>query len=865
MKKTVLGILAHVDAGKTTLSEALLTCAGALRKAGRVDHGDAFLDTDALERARGITIFSKQARFATKQLSVTLIDTPGHTDFSAEMERALLILDCAILVINGNEGIQPHTETLWRLLRQKKIPTFLFVNKTDLPGFDRKKRLDELHHTFGSGCVDFLCGSREAFFESCAACDETLLERYLETDALTDEEISAAIAKGSIFPCYFGSALHQTGIDELLNGLEKYVPLPCYGEEFAAQVYKISRDAQQNRLTYLKITGGTLPVRTSVTYAESRNSSETVTEKVNQIRLYSGAKFESVQEAAAGDVCAVLGLSKTWPGQGLGAEPSAFSPTMEPVMSYRVLPPEDCDPRVLLPKLLLLEEESPQLHIIWDDALREIRAQLMGDVDIEVFCHQVSERFGIDVTVDAGQILYRETIAAPVEGVGHYEPLRHYAEVHLLLKPLERGSGIQVLSNCPEEVLDRAWQRTVLSQLEEKVHRGVLTGSPLTDVRITLIAGRAHLKHSEPADFRQAAYRAVRQGLMKAQNILLEPFSAFRLAVPFEQTGRAITDLHAMGAVFSQPEDHEGKMLLRGRAPLAAMRTYALEIASYTHGQGRLSCEPDGFEPCKNQADVVKAIGYDPRRDLENTPDSVFFSHGAGTVIEWDHVEELMHLQSAFSTPPQQEPRRLRTGPLSLDDRELQAIFLREFGPPRSAWQPPKADKSNSLPAVPEPPRRETLIVDGYNVLFAWEELRSLAQEDLDAARRRLLDILANYSAYLHRETAVIFDAYRVSGHREENSDYHGLHVFYTKQGETADLYIERLAGEIGKNDTVRVVTSDSLIQLSALRSGVLRMSSRELHDDVLRVEELIAERLDTLRQTNRTKGASRLTFPGKS
>ncbi len=849
MKKLVIGILAHVDAGKTTLSEALLVRSGVLRTAGRVDHGNAFLDTDALERTRGITIFSKQAIFSTKALSATLIDTPGHTDFSAEMERALRVLDCAILLVSAADGIQAHTETLWHLLRRSKIPTFLFINKTDLPGFDETQRMEEVRRAFGERCVDFTnANTPKTRAEAAAACDELLLERYLETDFLSDEELQKAVAQERLFPCYFGSALRMTGIDELLRGLEDYAPSPVFDEDFSARAYRVSYDSQGNRMTYLKITGGTLAVRDPVTYFPHPNSEESVTEKVTQLRLYSGAKYEAVPAVQAGDVCAVLGLGSTYPGQGLGKKAKAFSPLLEPVMSYRILPPEDCDPRVLLQKLRRLEEENPQLHLCWDDALREIRAQFMGEIEIEIFRRRVEELTGVCVTVDTGRILYRETIAAPVEGVGHYEPLRHYAEVHLLLEPLPRGSGLESASFCSEDVLSRNWQRLVRTHLEERTHRGVLTGSPITDLRITLTAGRAHPKHTEGGDFRQATYRAVRQALMKAQSILLEPVEAFRLEVPFEQTGRAITDLHAMGASFSQPEESNGKMLLRGRAPLSALRAYAQEVTAYTHGKGRLFCEPDGYEPCQNAKHVIDEIGYDPLRDPEHTPDSVFCSHGAGTVIPWNQVEQYMHLEGHSISEKETTGREfsLRSGPLSLDDRELQAIFAREFAPPRTAWTPSSTIKPLNFTPTP-PPRKQFLIVDGYNVVFTWEELRTLARDDLDAARKRLLDLLVSYSSYRRCNTAVIFDAYRVSGHKGVSSEYHGIHVLYTREGETGDLYIERLVGEIGKNDSVRVVTSDSLIQLSALRSGVLRMSARELYEDVISVQEQIHEKIREL------------------
>ncbi|MBR6735246.1 MAG: TetM/TetW/TetO/TetS family tetracycline resistance ribosomal protection protein [Oscillospiraceae bacterium] len=862
MKKIVLGILAHVDAGKTTLSEALLHTCGAIRTVGRVDHGNAFLDTDSLERARGITIFSKQALFSTDKLDVTLMDTPGHSDFSAEMERALQVLDCAILVISNTDGVQAHTETLWRLLRQKHIPTFIFINKTDLPGLSRDEHMVSIKKTFGDGCVDFSdAASHEERAEAASLCDERLLDSYLEKSSLTEKELAYAVRDERLFPCYFGSALKLSGVTELIKGLELYAPEPVYSSEFGAKVCKIARDAQGNRMTYLKITGGSLKVRDSVTYHGTNPSDEPITEKISQIRLYSGAKYEAVNEAFPGSIYAVLGLSATWPGQGIGAEEASSSPIMEPVVSYRVVCPDDCDPRVLLPKLKILEEESPHLHVSWNEELREIRVRLMGEVETEVFCHRVDERFGVSVSVDSGRILYRETIEAPVEGVGHFEPLRHYAEVHLMLEPADPGSGLIFRTSCSEDILDKNWQRLILTHLEEKQHRGVLTGSPITDMKITLIAGRSHAKHTEGGDFRQATYRAVRQGLMKAKSVLLEPINAFKLEVPFEQVGRAITDLHAMGAEFSSPEEENGRMVLTGRAPLSSMQGYTLEVASYTHGLGRLFCEPDGYAPCKNAESVIAEFNYEPERDLENTPDSVFCSHGAGVTVKWDKVEELMHLEAASVGNNRKDEYHVRRETLSLDDKVMKEIIAREFGSSRSEWRPPVIPKPRQELINSQAPRKNVLIVDAYNVIFAWDELRNLASSDLDAARERLLDILSSYCGYQKCEAVIVFDAYKVTGNEGKRYDERGLHVVYTREGETGDLYIERMVGEIGKNDRVRVVTSDGLIQLSAIRSGVLRVSAREFESDVRAVQELIAEEMETLeRKTLRNRPLDKLT-----
>ena len=803
MKQLVLGILAHVDAGKTTLSEALLYRTGAIRDLGRVDHKNAHLDTHVLERARGITIFSRQARLTLGDTAVTLLDTPGHVDFSAEMERTLQVLDYAVLVISGTDGVQAHTETLWQLLRRYRVPVFVFVTKMDLPGADRAALMSDLRAHLSGACVDFTDPDPEQI----ALCDEAALEQYLDTGALPEETVRALIRGRKLFPCLFGSGLKLTGVDTFLAALARYATPPVYPAEFGARVFKIMRDAQGNRLTCLKVTGGQLRVRAPLTYFP-RGADTPVQEKVNAIRLYSGEKFESAETVPAGGVCAVQGLTQTYPGQGLGSAAASMPPSLEPVLTYRIGLPADVDARAFLPRLRQLEEEDPQLHIVWDEALREIHVQLMGTVQIEVLKSLIRERFDVDVQVDSGRILYQETIAAPVEGVGHFEPL-------------------------------------ILTHLAEKCHRGVLTGAPLTDVKITLLAGRAHVKHTEGGDFRQATWRAVRQGLMQAESVLLEPYYAFRIEVPAEQIGRAISDVRLMSGTFSSPETHGDMAVLTGRAPVATMRDYPAEVAAYTRGRGRISCSVAGYDTCHNAQEVISALGYDPTRDLDNTPDSVFCAHGAGTVIPWDRVRDYMHLDTGFgkaeAAPP--APRMFRRR-FDLDGRELEQILQREFGPIRRAQY--AAPVRNAAPGADETeraelfhPRRERVIVDGYNVIFAWDELRALADSGhIDAARERLMDALSNYAAFTHREVVVVFDGYRVPGGQGEKFDRSGLHVVFTRQGETADAYMEKLTDEIGKNESVRVVTSDALIQLTALRAGVLRMSAREFRQELAQVAQ---------------------------
>ncbi len=845
IKKLTAGILAHVDAGKTTLSEALLYAAGMLRKLGRVDHRDTFLDTHALERDRGITIFSKQARLKTDALELTLLDTPGHADLSGETERAIAAMDIAILVISGTDGVQAHTETLWSLLLRARVPTFLFVTKMDAAKLSRDELLADMRSCFGEGCLELPAADEEAL----AVLDEEALEAYMETDHVSDDEIVRLIDHRKLFPVCFGSGLRLDGVDDFLSLLTRYAPEPIRPGFFGARIYKIGRDSQAGRLTYMKLTGGTLSVRDTLRYRGANGM--LLEEKVAQIRLYSGAKYETVQTASAGDVVAVTGLTETRPGQGLGAEPDGDTPLLTPALGYRIDLPLGVDARTVLPRLRQLEEEEPLLHIVWQPNLGEIQAQLMGPLQTEVLVSLIRERFGLEVTVGAGRILYRETIAAPVEGVGHFEPLRHYAEVHLLLEPGEPGSGLRFTSSLSEDDLDLNWQRLILTHLAEKEHLGVLTGSPLTDVKITLIAGRAHLKHTEGGDFRQATYRAVRQGLMQAESILLEPYYRFRLEVPLSDVGRAISDIQAMGGVHDAPEEAGGRMVLTGSAPVSAMGSYMTEMAAYTRGRGRFSCRVEGYRPCRNAEAVIAERAYDPEADLENTPDSVFCAHGAGFVVKWKDVREYMHLDTGFgkAAPASEEPVKVRRKNLDIDEKELQAILEREFGPVRQTLPVPPKVVAAAAATPPTPKVPERLIVDGYNVIFAWDELKELAQGSLDAARSKLIEMLINYQSYTASEVVLVFDAYRVPGGEGEKSTEGAVHVVYTKENETADMYIERLADEIGRNEAVRVVTSDSLVRLGALRSGVLRTSSMEFKGEVDKVMEKIAE---AIRRSNR-------------
>ena len=845
MRNLVLGVLAHVDAGKTTLSEALLYTSGAIRTLGRVDHRDAHLDTDIIERERGITIFSKQARFTLPDgTAVTLLDTPGHVDFSTEMERTLQVLDAAVLVISGTDGVQAHTETLWRLLKRYRVPTMLFVTKMDLALRSREDIMRKLQRLDGA-CVDF--SDEENRMEQAAMLDEGALEAYLSDGTLHDNRVRGLIASRTLFPVWFGSGLKLTGVEAFLHDLTRFAPQPEYTDDFGAQVFQILHDAQGTRLTCLKVTGGELRVRGGVTYTP-KGADESVTEKATALRLYSGAKFEQTDCVSAGGVVAVQGLTATYPGQSIGAAAETMQPVLEPVMAYRIVPPAGTDAQRLFFKLRELEEEDPLLHLVWDEDAREIRVQLMGAVQIEVLQRRILDRYDADVRIDSGRILYQETVAESVEGVGHFEPLRHYAEVHLAIEPAARGSGITLTSACSEDMLDRSWQRLILTHLAEKTHRGVLTGAPLTDVKITLLAGRAHPKHTEGGDFREATYRAVRQGLMRAKSLLLEPQYSFRLTVPAEQIGRAINDIRQMGGTFSGPEPDGEDSVLTGRVRVAAMQNYASELAVYTRGRGRLALTVDGYDVCKDADRVIAEIGYDPERDTANPASSVFCSHGAGTVIPWDQVREYMHLDTGYlrESAPEAQPRIFRRN-FDLDDRELEEILQREFGPIRRRQYTAPVVNSAEDPAELFQPKKQRLIVDGYNVIFAWDELKGLTREDLSQARERLMDTLSNYAGFTKAELVLVFDGYRVKGSAGERFDYHNIHVAYTKENETADAYIEWLANEIGKNESVRVVTSDSLIRLSALRSGVLRTSAMEFHAEVEGVNARIEQAIQDL------------------
>ena len=860
MEKLAVGILAHVDAGKTTLSEGLLYACGKLKKLGRVDHGDAFLDTDPMEKERGITIFSKQAVLPLETVELTLLDTPGHVDFSAEMERTLSVLDCAILVVSGSDGVQGHTHTLWRLLERYQVPTFLFINKMDLPGADRGTLLAQLRDQLDEGCAHFL--DKPALYEQAALCDEGLLEDYLETGEVPDAALTALIARRKLFPCWFGSALRLEGVADFLQGLEQYAPRPVYPAHFGARIFKISRDEQGARLAWMKITGGSLKVKTLLEGPGWQD-------KADQLRVYSGRKFQLAEEAPAGSVVAVTGLSAAAAGQGLGFEGEGTPPALTPVLTYRVELPQGQDPVTALQKLRQLEEEDPQLHLVWNERLQEIHAQLMGEVQLEILQRLIRERFDLKVSFGQGGIVYRETIAAPVIGVGHYEPLRHYAEVHLLIEPGERGSGVELTTACPEDVLDRSWQRLILTHLAERAHPGVLTGSPLTDVKFTLLAGRAHLKHTEGGDFRQATYRAVRQGLMEAENILLEPWYAFRLEVPAPQVGRAMSDIQRMGGDCDPPETAGETTVLTGAAPVAGLRDYGREVAAYTRGMGRLSCSLKGYFPCHDQQAVVETMGYDPERDVDNPTGSVFCAHGAGYNVKWDQVPAMAHVSSGLSleeeeasedTAPRPRQAMDYAGTLA-QDKELQSIFERTYGPvkQRSFQPPPKprrpvsgeTDEKRSIP--PRPTGPEYLLVDGYNIIFAWDELKTIARENLDAARKALCDILCNYQGYRKCRVILVFDAYKVKGGQGSVEKYHNIRLVYTKEAETADAYIERATYEIGKHHRVRVATSDGPEQLIILGHGALRLSASAFRAEVEEVQGRIA---DVLEQNNRAAGA---------
>lgn len=885
-KQITMGILAHVDAGKTTLSEGILYTCKAIRKLGRVDHQDAFLDTNTLERNRGITIFSKQAECTLGEFGMTFLDTPGHVDFSAEMERTLQVLDYAILVISGADGVQGHTETLWRLLSRYQIPVFLFINKMDQPGTDREALLAEVKEKLDANCVEFSADQTdEEWKEQVAVCDEQVMEAYLEGEEISREQIRQMIRERKLFPCYFGSALKMTGVEEFLDDLKLRIRETSYPETFGAKIYKITRDNQGERLTHMKITGGTLKVKSVLSNGRPGETGEGIwQEKVNQIRIYSGEKYTMVSEVKAGTVCAVTGLTATYPGQGLGSEQASDMPVLEPVLSYRIGLPTEVNVHQALLQLRQLEEEEPLLHIVWNETLGEIYAQVMGEVQIEILKSLIKERFGMAVTFDEGNIVYKETILEPVEGVGHFEPLRHYAEVHLLLEPGETGSGLTFTTDCSEDVLDRNWQRLILTHLEEREHKGVLIGAPITDMKITLLTGRAHIKHTEGGDFRQATYRAVRQGLRKAKSQLLEPYYEFRLEVPSEQVGRSMTDIQKMLGEFDPPKTEGEMTVLTGSAPVVTMRDYQKEVISYTSGRGRLSCTLKGYYPCHNQEEVVEAVGYDPEADLENPTGSVFCAHGAGFVVNWDQVEEYMHVESGWNAPAGQETKpekpvtaknwKEENEKYLATEKELEEIFERTYGPIRKlgeeppvgrsvkGWKKSRRDplegygKSTSDYKQKKTPdgEKEYLLVDGYNIIFAWEDLKELAAVNIDGAREKLMDILCNYQGFKKSTLILVFDAYKVKGNPGSVETYHNIHVVYTKEAETADQYIEKTVHEIGRKYRVTVATSDQLEQVIILGQGGQRMSARELLEDVIEVSHQI-------RETARQKSSSEKNY----
>ena len=824
-----VGLIAHVDAGKTTLSEAMLYLSGAKRTFGRVDHADAALDTDPLERARGITIFSKQARLSWKEQSMVLVDTPGHADLTAETERTLQVLDCAVLVISGTDGIQSHTLTLWHLLERYGVPVLLFVNKTDLPGFDREQVLAELRRRLSPGCVPMDLPPA-ALEEAAALCDDSLLEQFLAGSPVTDGNLRGLFAARKLYPVCFGSALRLTGVEPMLDTLTRLAPEKSAGADFGALVYKISRDAQGTRLTWLRVTGGSLRVRMPISYANAQG--EILSEKPQQLRLYSGEKFTAVEEVSTGNLAAVTGLTATWAGQALGAQAPVLPPLTEPVMTYRVALPAGMEVAAALPKLRLLEEEEPLLHLVPEGD--KLHVQIMGRVQQEVFVSLARDRLGLEVQLADRRIFYKETIRNQVEGVGHFEPLRHYAEVHLLLEPLPRGRGLEFDTVCPTDVLDGNYQSLILTHLREKVHRGVLTGAPITDMKLTLLVGKAHPKHTEGGDFRQATYRAVRQGLMQAESVLLEPWYAFTVTAPTAAIGRVITDIRGMGGEFDPPEAVGDMSTLSGKVPAGEVRDYADTLAAFTRGTGRLQLSMDGYSPCHNAGQIIREADYDPEADPDNTPDSVFCAHGAGFLVKWDKVPEYMHLSSSLKT--EKPPVLLERKPI--DDRELEAIMEREFGPARRrVYTPPAAHSAKEEIPLP-PPRQKWLLVDGYNILFAWDSLKEQAKTDLDAARRQLCDALRSYAGFTGTQVTVVFDGYRVKGNPGEKALEGNIRVVYTGEGETADRYLEELAARIGKNDAVWVASSDSLVQLSSFRSGVLRISARELEQEVARARK---------------------------
>lgn len=856
MENIVMGILAHVDAGKTTLSEGMLYLSGTVRKLGRVDHKDAFLDTYSLERDRGITIFSKQAVFSLGNRRINLLDTPGHVDFSAEMERTLQVLDYAVLVISGADGVQGHTETLWKLLKLYEIPTFIFINKMDQPGTDRESLLTELKERLDEGCIVFGKGKNVESLEEIAMTDEAVLDYFMEHETVRNEDICRLIRERKIFPCYFGSALKLDGVQELLAGFEEYMKPFDGKKEFGARVFKISRDDKGERLTFLKVTGGKLVVKMPINKEE----------KINQIRIYSGAKYEAVNEVEAGGVCAVTGLSSSYIGQGLGVEKGTAAPFLEPVLTYQMILPEGADTTKVLRELKQLEEEEPLLNIVWNPALEEIHVQLMGEVQTEILKTMIAERFHLDVEFGTGKIVYKETIKSPVVGVGHYEPLRHYAEVHLKMEPLEAGSGLVFDTDCSEDVLDRNWQRLILTHLQEREHPGVLTGAPITDMKITIVAGRAHLKHTEGGDFRQATYRAVRQGLKSAESVLLEPWYSFVLEVPSEQVGRAMSDIGQMNGSFEGPEaeDKQGMVRLTGTAPASEMRDYQREVWAYTKGRGRITLTLKGYEPCHNAEEVIEEIEYDSERDVDNPTGSVFCVHGAGFLVKWDEVPEYMHIKEDFLAEKpgieQDEMMAVQMGNHCNysggysssydDDPELLTIMEREFGSKQKERERYSSYRKQTV-STPvrhttvikeNEPKKEYLLVDGYNIIFAWEELNELAKASIDAARNKLMDILSNYQGFIGCTLILVFDAYKVKGNQGEVQKYHNIYVVYTKEAETADQYIEKTTHEIGRKYKVTVATSDALEQVIVMGQGAYRISARDFYEEVERTEKQIRE-----------------------
>ncbi len=837
MKRLVIGILAHVDAGKTTLSEGLLYAAGTIRKMGRVDHGDSFLDTDSIERQRGITIFSKQAMLETEDVSFSLLDTPGHVDFSSEMERSLRILDYAVLVISGTEGVQSHTETLWRLLRHYDIPTFIFVNKMDLPQAEKTKIYTQLVSHLDAKCVEF--GEKnDAFYENIALQSTNLLDVYLENGEIDDISISHAIAGRNVFPVYFGSALKNEGVLAFFDGLCTYTAEKKYASEFGAKIFKITEDEKGQRLSYLKITGGSLPVKTILT-GKGWN------QKVNEIRVYSGTKFIQVQEAVCGGIYAIPGLEKTFLGEGLGFERTDEALLSQPVLTYGLALPEGADVLSVLSILRKIEEEESQIHVLWNELLGKIDIQVMGEVQLEVLKEVLQSRFGLKVSFTSGSIIYKETIRNKVEGIGHFEPLRHYAEVHLLLEPGKRGSGIEFAVNCSEDLLPRNWQRLILTHLSEKTHKGVLTGSPITDIKITLVAGKAHVKHTEGGDFRQATYRAVRQGLMQAENILLEPWYAFTLEVPHASVGRALTDLERMGAQFSSPAVGETTSVVKGRAPVSKIRDYHTDVVSYTHGTGRLFCTYDGYDVCKEPEAVIAGIGYDPEGDIANSPDSVFCSHGVGTIVKWNEVQNFIHVPTLTTKEEEALPFENRGNRnIAADDETLLAIYERTYGKVQQkvphVMRTPKESQPYKGKPIPKGPT--FLLIDGYNIIFAWEELAAIASENLEAARMALVHRLCNYQAMRKNNVILVFDAYRVKGTVREIEKVHGISIVYTKEAETADAYIEKTTKELAKHYRVRVATSDRLEQIIVFGHGTQRVSASEFLTEVETAEKEMRE-----------------------